>query len=105
VEKLKPTLAKAGEAGITIVIENHGNGLMESPDSVRWLADLGRDLPLGIRGNAGKSAIRTIWMWLRGGPVAHPALRFDASSTSIIGECTHANAPRSPSPPGPLSMA
>jgi sugar phosphate isomerase/epimerase len=48
VEKLKPTLAKAGEAGLTIVIENHGNGLMESPDSVRWLADLGRDLPLGI---------------------------------------------------------
>jgi sugar phosphate isomerase/epimerase len=48
VEKLKPTLAKAGEAGLTIVIENHGNGLMESPDSIRWLADLGRDLPLGI---------------------------------------------------------
>jgi sugar phosphate isomerase/epimerase len=48
VEKLKPTLAKAGEAGIDIVIENHGNGLMESPDSIRWLADLGRDLPLGI---------------------------------------------------------
>jgi sugar phosphate isomerase/epimerase len=48
VEKLKPTLAKAGEAGLTIVIENHGNGLMESPDSVRWLADLSRDLPLGI---------------------------------------------------------
>ena len=47
-EKLKPTLDKAGEAGITIAIENHGNGLMESPDSIRWLADLGRDLPLGI---------------------------------------------------------
>lgn len=48
VEKLKPTLDKAGEAGITIAIENHGGGLMESPDSLRWLADLGRDLPLGI---------------------------------------------------------
>lgn len=48
IEQLKPTLGKAGEAGITIVIENHGNGLMESADSIRWLAELGRDLPLGI---------------------------------------------------------
>jgi sugar phosphate isomerase/epimerase len=48
VENLKPTLDKAGAAGITIAIENHGGGLMESPDSIRWLADFGRDLPLGI---------------------------------------------------------
>lgn len=48
VEKLKPTLAKAGENGITIAIENHGKNLIDSPDSIRWLAEFGKDLPLGI---------------------------------------------------------
>ncbi len=48
VEKLKPTLAKAGEAGLTIAIENHGNNLIDSPDSIRWLAEFGQGLPLGV---------------------------------------------------------
>lgn len=48
VEKLKPTLAKAGENGVTIAIENHGKNLIDAPDSLRWLAEFGKDLPLGI---------------------------------------------------------
>ena len=48
VEKLKPHLAKAGEHGITIAIENHANNLIDSPDSLRWLVEFGKDLPLGV---------------------------------------------------------
>lgn len=48
VEKLKPTLTKAGENGITIAIENHGKNLIDTPDSIRWLAEFGKDLPLGV---------------------------------------------------------
>lgn len=48
VEELKPHLAKAGEHGLTIAIENHGKNLMESADSLKWLAEFGQDLPLGI---------------------------------------------------------
>ena len=40
VEQMKPHLAVAEEAGITIAIENHGNSLIESPDSLKWLAEL-----------------------------------------------------------------
>jgi sugar phosphate isomerase/epimerase len=47
-EELKPHLVKAGEHGITIAIENHGKNLIESPDSIKWLAEFGGDLPLGI---------------------------------------------------------
>ena len=39
VEKLKPSAAKAAEAGVTLAIENHGNNLIDSPDSLRWLAE------------------------------------------------------------------
>jgi sugar phosphate isomerase/epimerase len=39
VEKLKPTAAKAAENGMVIAIENHGNNLIDSPDSLRWLAE------------------------------------------------------------------
>ena len=48
VEKLKPHLAKAGELGITIAIENHGKNLIDHPDSLRWLVEFGNDLPLGV---------------------------------------------------------
>ena len=48
VEKLKPHLAKAGEFGISIAIENHGKNLIDSPDSLRWLVEFGKDLPLGV---------------------------------------------------------
>ncbi|MDD4871150.1 MAG: sugar phosphate isomerase/epimerase [Kiritimatiellae bacterium] len=48
VEKLKPHLVKAGESGITIAIENHARNLIDSPDSLRWLVEFGKDLPLGV---------------------------------------------------------
>jgi sugar phosphate isomerase/epimerase len=40
VEKMKPHLAVAEENGVTIAIENHGNSLIDSPDSLKWLAEL-----------------------------------------------------------------
>ncbi|TLD69371.1 sugar phosphate isomerase/epimerase [Phragmitibacter flavus] len=47
-EELKPHFAKAAEHDIAIVIENHGNNLVESPDSIRWLLEFTQDQPLGI---------------------------------------------------------
>ena len=41
-EKLKPTIAKAAENGITIAIENHVNSLIEEADSLRWLIEFVR---------------------------------------------------------------
>lgn len=40
VEKLKPFAAKAAERGITLAIENHHNNVIDSPDSLRWLAEM-----------------------------------------------------------------
>lgn len=40
VEKMKPHVELAAENGVTIAIENHVNSLIESPDSMKWLADL-----------------------------------------------------------------
>ncbi|MDB4338798.1 methionine-R-sulfoxide reductase [Rubripirellula sp.] len=40
IEQMKPHLEVAEETGVTIAIENHANNLMESPDSLRWLAEL-----------------------------------------------------------------
>jgi len=40
IEKMKPHLAVAEETGVTIAIENHGSHLIESPDSMKWLAEL-----------------------------------------------------------------
>jgi len=40
VEKLKPHLAVAEETGVTIAIENHADNLIDSPDSLKWLAEL-----------------------------------------------------------------
>ncbi len=48
VEKMKPHLAVAEETGITIGIENHANNLIESPDSLKWLAELTPSPHLGI---------------------------------------------------------
>jgi sugar phosphate isomerase/epimerase len=39
VKQLEPHLAVAREAGVTLAIENHANSLIESPDSIRWLAE------------------------------------------------------------------
>ncbi len=40
VEEMKPHLAVAEQTGVTIAIENHGNNLIESPDALKWLAEL-----------------------------------------------------------------
>jgi sugar phosphate isomerase/epimerase len=48
VEQLEPTLAVAAECGMTIGIENHDHNLIDSADSMRYLADLCADRPLGI---------------------------------------------------------
>ena len=40
IEKMKPHLAVAEKTGVTIAIENHGGSLIESPDSLKWLAEL-----------------------------------------------------------------
>ncbi|MBC8290888.1 MAG: TIM barrel protein [Planctomycetes bacterium] len=39
-EQMKPHIAVAEETGVTIAIENHGSNLIESPDSMKWLAEL-----------------------------------------------------------------
>ena len=40
VEQMKPHLAVAEAMQVTIAIENHANNLIESPDSMKWLAEL-----------------------------------------------------------------
>ncbi len=40
VEQMKPHLQVAEETEVTIAIENHGNNLIDSPDSLKWLAEL-----------------------------------------------------------------
>jgi len=40
VEKVKPHVAAAEQHGVTIAIENHVNNLIESPDSLKMLAEL-----------------------------------------------------------------
>lgn len=41
IEKLKPHTELAAKNGVTIAIENHSNNLIQSPDSLKWLAELG----------------------------------------------------------------
>jgi len=48
VERMKPTLELAAQAGIVIGIENHGGSMLASPDSVRWLAEFSPSPNLGI---------------------------------------------------------
>ncbi len=40
IEQMKPHIAVAEETGVTIAIENHANNLIDSPDSLRYLAEL-----------------------------------------------------------------
>ncbi len=47
-ELLKPHIAAAEKANLTIAIENHGNNLMDSPDSMKWLIELVPSKHLGI---------------------------------------------------------
>lgn len=39
-EKLKPHLEIAKEHGVSLAIENHGNNLINTPDSLKWLMEL-----------------------------------------------------------------
>ena len=48
IEQMKPHLEVAEETGVTIAIENHGNNLIESPDSLKWLAELRTSKHLAI---------------------------------------------------------
>ncbi len=48
IEQMKPHLAVAEETGVTIAIENHGNNLIDSPDSLKWLAELRPNRHLGV---------------------------------------------------------
>ena len=47
-EQMKPHLAVAEETGVTIAIENHGNNLVDSPDSLRYLTELRPSKNIGI---------------------------------------------------------
>lgn len=48
VEKMKAHAAAAAEAGAVIAIENHARALLESPDSIRWLAEMATMDGIGI---------------------------------------------------------
>jgi len=47
-ERMKPHLDVAEETAVTVAIENHANSLIESPDSMKWLAELAPSQNLGI---------------------------------------------------------
>ncbi|MEQ8766534.1 MAG: TIM barrel protein [Planctomycetota bacterium] len=47
-EKLKPQVAQAEDAGVTIAIENHARALLSTPDSLRHFAELAHSPNLGI---------------------------------------------------------
>jgi sugar phosphate isomerase/epimerase len=48
VNDMQPHVAAAERHGVTIAIENHANALVDSPDSIRWLVDAARKMPLGV---------------------------------------------------------
>ena len=47
-ELMKPHLAAAETAGVTIAIENHSSNLINTPDSLKWLAEFAPSKHLGI---------------------------------------------------------
>lgn len=47
-EKLRPSIAAAEKTGGVLVIENHSNSLIRSPDSIRWFGELATSEHLGI---------------------------------------------------------
>jgi sugar phosphate isomerase/epimerase len=47
-EKLKPHSDLAGELGITMALENHGNSMLSHPDSIRYFIELNASKHLGI---------------------------------------------------------
>jgi sugar phosphate isomerase/epimerase len=48
VEQQKPTLEVAENNGARLAIENHGNSLIDSPDSLQWLAEFSSSTSLAI---------------------------------------------------------
>lgn len=48
VKQLEPTRELAEEHGVTVAIENHGNSLIASPDSMRYFAEFAKSERLGI---------------------------------------------------------
>ncbi|MHC4462685.1 MAG: sugar phosphate isomerase/epimerase family protein [Planctomycetota bacterium] len=48
IEKMKPQIDSAEQTDITIGIENHGNSLIQSPDSMRWFAEFTDSRHIGI---------------------------------------------------------
>ncbi len=48
VEQLRPHLAITEETGVRLAIENHSSALIESPDSIKWLAEFAPSPQLGI---------------------------------------------------------
>jgi sugar phosphate isomerase/epimerase len=47
-ERMKPHLAAAEQAGVSIGIENHSGNLTASPDALKWLVELAPSKRLGI---------------------------------------------------------
>ena len=47
-EQMKPHIAAAEEYQVTIGIENHGNGLIDAPDAMKWLVEFAPSKALGI---------------------------------------------------------
>ena len=47
-EKLKPHVEAAAKHGVLIGIENHANSLIDSPDSIRWFAELASSEHVGV---------------------------------------------------------
>ncbi|WP_414662485.1 sugar phosphate isomerase/epimerase family protein [Horticoccus sp. 23ND18S-11] len=47
-EQMKPHVARAEQAGVTIAIENHDRQLLHHPDSLRYFAEFNRSPHLGI---------------------------------------------------------
>ncbi len=47
-EKMKPQIEVAEETGTVIGVENHGNNLIDSPDSLRWLIELAPSKHIGV---------------------------------------------------------
>ncbi len=48
IEKMRPHVAIAEQAGVVIAIENHSNALINSMDSLKYFADLNQSVNLGI---------------------------------------------------------
>jgi sugar phosphate isomerase/epimerase len=48
IEKMRPHIDVAAKTGIVVGIENHANSLVESADSMKWLAELAPSAHIGI---------------------------------------------------------